>query len=176
MPLPDSWVEHLFGRLAVRYGAAFLRQWPDADIAIVKADWADVLDGVRGDSISYALRFLPADKPVNAMQFRDICRRAPEQSAPCIEGPAARPNPERVRAIIARISDAPDDRTPAERVAANLRAIEQKQGGLNPDQRAMLQACELRGEVSGDCNGMFSPIADEHLPPAMRHEASHDLH
>ena len=49
MALPSSWVDHLFARLTVRYGAAFLRQWPDTDLAVVKADWADVLDGVRGE-------------------------------------------------------------------------------------------------------------------------------
>ena len=48
MALPSSCVDHLFARLTVRYGAAFLRQWPDTDLAVVKADWADVLDGVRG--------------------------------------------------------------------------------------------------------------------------------
>lgn len=41
MPLPHRWVEHLFARLAVRYGGAFLRQYGDADPALVQADWAD---------------------------------------------------------------------------------------------------------------------------------------
>ena len=59
MPAPASWIDHLFGRLSVRYGDAFRRQWPDADIDAVKADWANVLDGVAGDSIGYALRYLP---------------------------------------------------------------------------------------------------------------------
>jgi hypothetical protein len=67
MPLQASWVDNLFARLTVRYGAAFLRQWPDADLAVVKADWADVLDGCRGESIGYALRYLP-NTPPNALR------------------------------------------------------------------------------------------------------------
>ena len=33
MSLPAAWVDQLFARLATRYGAAFMRQWPDADPA-----------------------------------------------------------------------------------------------------------------------------------------------
>ena len=58
MPLPELWVDHLFAKLSVRWGAAFMRQWPDTDPALVKADWSEVLDGCGGDSIAYALRYL----------------------------------------------------------------------------------------------------------------------
>mgnify|MGYP002144839642 CR=1 FL=1 len=96
MPLPSAWLDHLFGRLSVRYGAAFTRQWPDVEIAAVKADWGDVLDGTSGDAISYALRYLPAT-PCNAMQFRDLCRRAPVATQPALTDGSAKADPARVR-------------------------------------------------------------------------------
>lgn len=83
MPLPSSWVDALFAKLTVRWGAAFMRQWPDADPAHVKSDWAEALDGVSGDSIAYALRYLPT-APCNALAFRDVCRRAPAVALPAL--------------------------------------------------------------------------------------------
>lgn len=102
MALQAPWVDQLFGRLQLRYGAAFLRQWPDTDIDALKADWADVLDGTSGDAISYALRYLP-NTPPNAMAFRALCRAAPRPDLPALPAPDARPNPERVRALMARL-------------------------------------------------------------------------
>ena len=79
MAMSSSWVDELLGRLAVRYGEAFTRQYTAAgvDAKAVRADWADVLDGVSAESIRYALEYLPADKPPNALQFRALCRNAP---------------------------------------------------------------------------------------------------
>ena len=140
MPLHAHWVDHLFGRLSVRYGAAFLRQWPDVDASLVKADWADVLDGVRADSISYALRFLP-EKPPNAIQFRDICRRAPAAAAPALPAPDVKSDPERVRSIMARLGSGPDAGISlAEHCARNIAAIAQTRGRLSAAQRAQLQS------------------------------------
>lgn len=170
MPLPASWVDHLFAKLSVRYGAAFLRQWPDADPALVKADWAEVLEGFDGASLAYALRYLPTERPPNALQFRDICRRAPVAEAPKIEHDAPRADPERVARIVAKLAEPiADDMTPAQRVAANLRERQKRGERLTSAQLSMLQACELRGEVKSD-PGMFTPIPVECLPPAMREE------
>lgn len=140
MALPASWVDHLFGRLSLRYGAAFLRQWPDTDIDTLKADWADVLDGTIGDSISYALRYLPSAPP-NAMQFRSLCRAAPRPDVPALPPPDVRADPDRVRTIVARLKD-PDGRkeTPAEKCARNILAAAAKRGTVSPVQREQLQA------------------------------------
>lgn len=105
MALQSSWVDALFARLALRYGAAFLRQWPDVDIAVLKTDWADVLDGVSGHAIAYALEYLPSAHPPNAMQFRDLCRQAPAPTLPRLTDDPA-PNQERVaeaKAMLARV-------------------------------------------------------------------------
>lgn len=105
MALQSSWVDALFARLALRYGAAFLRQWPDVDVAVLKTDWAEVLDGVSGHAIAYALEYLPSSHPPNAMQFRDLCRAAPApKMARLTDDPA--PNPERVaeaKAMLAKV-------------------------------------------------------------------------
>lgn len=169
MSLPASWVDHLFAKLSVRYGAAFLRQWPDADPVTVKADWAEVLSGFDGASIAYALRYLPVTPP-NALQFRDICRRAPD-TTPALPAPELRPQPERVKAILADVLKAPQDQTPAERVASGLRARMAAGETLNAAQRAMLEACEKRGDVSGSTTGAMNLIPRECLPPAMREAA-----
>lgn len=142
MPLPASWVDHLFGRLTVRYGAAFLRQWPDiADEAVIRADWADVLDGTRGEAISYALRYLP-ERPVNAMQFRDICRRAPAPTQQALPPPKEAADPGRVAQIMSRLrsNDQPGER-PADKCARNILRIAAERGGrVSPAQRDQLKA------------------------------------
>ena len=149
MALQKSWVDQLFGRLQIRYGAAFLRQWPDIEPDLVKADWADVLDGVKGDSISYALRFLP-EKPPNAIQFRDICRRAPVASVPALPAPDVKADPERVRLIMARLGSRDDaSMSLAERCAKSIAMCAQASGRLSGPQRAQLQAMGyMRDEVS----------------------------
>lgn len=106
MPLPQSWVDALFARLSVRYGAAFLHQYGDADPEAVKADWAEALGGIRGDAIAYALQYLPADRPPTALQFRDACLRAPAPGAPRLAPPRTAP-PEGVRDLGARMRARP---------------------------------------------------------------------
>ncbi len=103
MALPASWIDALFARLTVRYGVAFTRQYEGLDIAAVKADWAEVLGGFDGPSIGYALKYLPADKPPTAMQFRDQCRRAPVTELPALDRPRA--DPERVAALLAGLRE-----------------------------------------------------------------------
>lgn len=105
MPLPARWVDHLFAKLTVRYGSAFQRQWPDADIEFVKADWADVLDGTSAESIAYALQYLPTERAPNAMQFRDLCRRAPART-PALPPPDVRADDRVVAAAVATASSA----------------------------------------------------------------------
>lgn len=78
MSFPLHWADALFAKLSIRYGSAFLAQWPDADPSLVKSDWCDVLTGFgdKPEAIKYALEHLP-EKPPTAMQFRAICNLAP---------------------------------------------------------------------------------------------------
>lgn len=160
MGMEQKLVDYLFSRLALRYGEAFLRQWPDTDIAAVKADWADVLDGVRPQSLGYAMRYLPADRPPNAMQLRDICRRAPPPDAPMLPSPA--PNDPAVAAAAMKRMQATRayllNTSPAQRCIDNIEARAARNGGrLSHAQSAMLRSClrmpgctsRLMAEVGG---------------------------
>ena len=168
MSLPSSWTDHLFGRLSVRYGAAFLRQWPDTDIAIVKADWSDVLDGTRGEAISYALRYLP-ERPVNAMQFRDICRRAPAPAVAQLPAPVETADPSRVAAIMARALQQPAAlESPSDKCARNiLRIVAARGGRVSIPQRDQLQAMAhllvpaLREQVARHLPGISMSLQHE---------------
>lgn len=144
MAIPLRWVEHLFARLAVRYGGAFMRQYGDADPVLVQADWADVLDGLSGDDIGYALRYLPAERPPNAMQFREIARRAPNMLPPALPEPPA--DPSRVAAAMAAVRGTRGTRGAVRRNAAQdcINAIEasvERSGRLGHAQRHVLAAC-----------------------------------
>lgn len=149
MAMSAKWIDELFGRLSVRYGAAFLRQWPDADPAVVKADWMSVLSGCSGQDIAYALQYLPEGLPPNAMQFRAIARRAPPPEVPRIEGPKA--DQARVAELVAKVGKAPDDGlTPSQRVAYVLRKKLADGVRLTPAQRAQLAALDR-------LHGVFHP-------------------
>lgn len=101
--LPERWVDSLFAKFAVRYGTAWVRMWEGIDMAAVKADWRSELARFSGDSIGYALRYLPAERPPTVAQFRDICRRAPSAPAPKqIEAPLA--DPARVQQALAGLN------------------------------------------------------------------------
>lgn len=140
MALSATWIEHLFGRLSVRYGAAFLRQWPDAEPAVVKADWAEVLDGVSGDSISYALRYLP-NTPPNAMQFLSLCRSAPRPDVRALPAPSVKADPDRVKQLVGRLKEARDSSSPAEACARYILALAKANDGkLTRPQREQLIA------------------------------------
>lgn len=98
--LPESWVDHLFGRLTVRYGAAFLRQWPETDLDLVKADWRTVLARLSGEAIAYGLENLPADRAPNAMQFRALCNARPAADQLALPAPVQPADPSRLRSML----------------------------------------------------------------------------
>lgn len=167
MPLPASWVDHLFSRLSVRYGAAFLRQWPDADPAVVKADWAEILAGFDGPSLSYGMRYLPVTPP-NALQFRDICRRAPPPEVKRIAAPEVPADPERVKAIMSRLADAPKAESLASICAENIRrAVAARGGAMSGAQRMQLAAIERMTGGNSQVMGEFTPVPAKFLPPGM---------
>jgi hypothetical protein len=122
--LPSDWVDGIFGKLAVRYGAAFTRQWDGIDPALVKADWAEVLSGFTADDIAYALAHLPSDRAPNSSQFRDICRLAPRNGFASLPAPRERPSAAVVGRLRAITSRRWGDRAWAERLRAREEAGE----------------------------------------------------
>lgn len=87
MTLPEKWIERIFARLQGIYGAQFtskfsrMDQGVDVGMLNAKSTWADELGNFsdKPEAIAYALDHLPTDHAPNALEFRDICRRAPKK-------------------------------------------------------------------------------------------------
>lgn len=105
MALPDSWLDHLFGKLAVRYGDAWLRKWDGVPMTAVRADWSQVLDGLSGEAIAYGLRYLPAEHPPTATAFRALCNARPLSSDRLLPSPRMPVNHEAVARIRAKVAE-----------------------------------------------------------------------
>lgn len=71
-------IDAIFAKLAVRYGAVWLRQWDGLDMNLVKSDWGSELSGFDGnlEPLRYALRNLPERCP-NVAQFRALANSCP---------------------------------------------------------------------------------------------------
>lgn len=112
MSLPVKAVDRLFERLALTYGAAWVRQWEGLNLNDIKAMWAHELAGYasRLDAIAWALENLPPKCP-NVIEFKHLCRQAPAPEAPRLPEPKA--DPERVKAELAKLGHKP----PSERAS-----------------------------------------------------------
>jgi hypothetical protein len=108
--LHSELLDRLFGKLAVRYGDAWFRKWDGIPMLAVRADWAEVLDGLGEASIAYGLQYLPVDFPPTASAFRELCNSRPaENPLPMLEhkhvnGPGAAEAIERMQRIKAEIT------------------------------------------------------------------------
>ena len=88
MSLPKKWIDKIFDRLMGIYGAQFRAKFSsvidgvDVGLENAKETWANELAnfGDWPESIAYALDHLPTEHAPNALEFRDICRRAPRKS------------------------------------------------------------------------------------------------
>lgn len=81
--LPLIWIDELFKRFEAMYGNQFRQKWDGCDIAMVKQEWADSLDGISGDRIKAALqacreqcKFAPS-----APEFYQLCKQ--QRIEPC---------------------------------------------------------------------------------------------
>ena len=85
-------IDAIFAKLAVRYGAVWMRQWDGLDMNLVKSDWGSELSGFASnlEPLRYALRNLPERCP-NVVQFRAIANCCPLPEFRQIEAPAADP-------------------------------------------------------------------------------------
>ncbi len=104
MSLPEPWVDRIFEKLTLAWGRTFLGRWEGLDLAAVKADWGVELAGFsqRPSAIGWALQHLPPDKPLTALQFRDLCRSAPQPEVMRLPQPKA--DPARVAEELARLA------------------------------------------------------------------------
>ena len=83
-------VDVIFAKLAVRYGATWLRQWDGVDMALVKGDWLEELSGFarNPEPLRYALMHLPERCP-NVAQFRAIANSCPPPEFKGLPAPKA---------------------------------------------------------------------------------------
>ena len=100
--LPADVVDQLMRRLVATYGRRFWAQWEGVEPADVKAIWARELAGYidRPEVFAWAFENLP-EQPPNAIEFRNLCRRAPARPVQVL--PEAPADPERVRAELAKL-------------------------------------------------------------------------
>ena len=126
MPASRESVDELFGRLAAAYGSQWLAKWDGMDMDKVASVWQDELGGFRLRHIKYALENLPTDHPPTAMQFRALCKQAPDPPLQSLSDHTRKPDPERLQAILATIprGAARDPLACAQRHLERLRAGE----------------------------------------------------
>lgn len=94
MSLPLKAIERLFDRLGATYGREWTGKWDGIDDSSVKSLWAHELsafaDRERMTAVAWALENLPEKCP-NAIQFRNLCRQAPQWQALQLDAPKADP-------------------------------------------------------------------------------------
>lgn len=143
--LPDAWVRKIFATMRATYGAAFDRQWqcpagtdPAEHAAEMIGHWGRELRGYQQSpsAIAYALEHLPASPP-NLIEFRALCRGAPQYTQKQLEGPKV--TPERMLEAVAAIAK-PEPQFDPKDWAKKLKAIEERGGHLTLAQRSMWRA------------------------------------
>jgi hypothetical protein len=128
--LPTQVVDRLFTRLAATYGSAWDRSMGQAPIGDVKSAWAYELQGFARnlDALAWGLENLPEKCP-NVIEFRNLCRKAPEPELPKLPEPPA--NPERLKAELAKLGklrEAPASRGPVD-ISWAQRIVARADGG-----------------------------------------------
>lgn len=148
MALSNAWIDRIFTRLLVRYGAAWLRMWDGIPMDAVKADWADELGQLSAEAIGYALKHLPTEKPPTVAIFKALAiGRAPD---PQPQLPAPKADPERVASALTRAMAGvrSSDRSGSRAWAKQLREREESGEKLTLAQRGMRRAAMAGQEVA----------------------------
>lgn len=105
MKLRQVWIDRIFERLSGIYGAQFTGKFPNTEEA--KRVWAAEL-GMFDDKpecISFALENLPFERAPNALEFREICRRAPRDEKKREEAPGVPVDPAKVAALSRKVHE-----------------------------------------------------------------------
>lgn len=106
MSLSPSTIELIFAKLSLAYGHRFLSIWDGTPLDVLKADWAQQLEGMREDRILWALQNLPERAP-DAPTFRALCMRMPELREPMFRAlrEDKRPIPPAIRKELAALRE-----------------------------------------------------------------------
>ena len=172
MPLQSRWVEEVLARLQVRYGTRWSSLWQGIAPELIKADWADQLDGMAPENIKRALSSLPDDFPPTATAFRKLGHIRAE--AEVLALPA--PDPAGIKRIGAAIAASKPQEVPltqrARECLDNLRA-RVKAGNASAGQRDFLKRAEAGLGISETATqvGDFQPVPRDVWPESMRSAA-----
>jgi len=142
MSLPSPWVDRIFTKLAVTYGQRFLGLYAGLDLQAVKDDWAHELRGYAQSpsAIKHALTVLPIDKPPTVLEFKQLCRGAPQYAdTKQLESPRTPPPANMVEAVAEVVKAKPND---AKQWAYDLRdrELRSKGEGVTLAQKTMWRA------------------------------------
>lgn len=90
MSLSIKAIDRLFQRLNATYGSDFLGRYKGTPEEDLKTVWAHELAGFENHlhSLAWALENLPERAP-NVIEFRNLCRKAPEVDLPRLPEPKA---------------------------------------------------------------------------------------
>jgi hypothetical protein len=104
-PLPIAWIHKIFERLGIAYGSSFARKWESIEnMDEVHQDWSKRLAGYQannGAAILWALDHLPEHSAPNAMEFRMLCRAAPEPAFKALPPP---PGAQPPKALVEKVA------------------------------------------------------------------------
>lgn len=103
MSLSIKAIDRLFQRLNATYGSDFLGRYKGTPEEDLKTVWAHELAGFENHlhSLAWALENLPERAP-NVIEFRNLCRKAPEVDLPRLQEPKA--DLARVNAELAKLA------------------------------------------------------------------------
>jgi hypothetical protein len=129
--LPLQAIDRLFDRLSATYGRQFLNLYEGMDANAIKAVWAYELSGfgMRLNAIAWALENLPERAP-NAIEFRNLARKAPEPEKPRLPEPKA--DPAKLRTELAKLQPLLEEAKRAvttDRLAWARRIVARRQAG-----------------------------------------------
>ena len=165
----DALIDLIFTKCALVYGRDFLSRWEGLDMTEVKTDWRRELHGwliANPQAIRHALENLPAGKPPDVLQFRELCRRRPEPAPLALEAPRA--DPDRVRRELARLRDLRRESGPRSWV----HALQSRRAAGERLSQAQVDALEAATRAPEPAEvGSFCPPPADCLPPAMRQAA-----
>lgn len=99
-------IDRLFERLSMTYGIAWDNLIGTAPLNEIKTFWMNQLSGFMQSkesmmAISWALNNLP-ERPLNLIQFKNLCYQAPAVERPRLPSPPA--DPERVKQELAKFT------------------------------------------------------------------------
>lgn len=108
-----DFIDRIFAKMIGIYGSQFSAKFSqivggrDVGLALAKAAWAEELAGFRDspEAIVYALKSLPQDFPPNALQFADLCRKAPRAGMKMLTHELPPVNHEKSREFAAKLQE-----------------------------------------------------------------------